>query len=462
VLLPELISRCARTLRQAARREDGFSIVEVLVSALLVALAAIGVFAALDSASATSGRNKARNTAASLAESDIERMRAMTPAQVSNLNESHTETVDGDAYTVASRADWVSDSSGAESCSVTNSNADYLKLTSTITSPQISAGNPIKSESIRAVPNGSFGPGKGTLAVEILDRTGTGVPGISVSVSGPQNFTESTNSLGCVLIGYIPVGTYTVSFSKPGHVESKLPNRQNVTDSVVIASEQTSGKSYLYDAAGGASVRFLTTEAVGDPDTVAANGVSFSVGHTGLGLPDFKAFSGPVGNTMTSGASHTLVPFASAYGVWAGSCKQADPTVQVPAAPANPPLTVPPGATSAQVDVRQPLLRVTVNNSSGTATNAARVTINHAVPGCAQSIDVVPPCNWDGSACVAPAPPTGVVMAALPYGDYSVCASTPVSGPTRRIKQTKQNKVANGTNHTVQLPGSNTTPATCP
>src|SRR5919204_544579 len=72
-------------LRARARGQEGYGLVEVLVSALLVALIAVGVFAGFDAASATSGNNKSRGVAATLAQQDQQRMRAMKLSDLAAL-----------------------------------------------------------------------------------------------------------------------------------------------------------------------------------------------------------------------------------------------------------------------------------------------------------------------------------------------------------------------------------------
>src|SRR3954451_19564509 len=63
--------------------ESGFSLIEVLVSALLVALVATGVLAGTAGPAHAGGDRRPRATGASLAQQELERLRALNPATLS-------------------------------------------------------------------------------------------------------------------------------------------------------------------------------------------------------------------------------------------------------------------------------------------------------------------------------------------------------------------------------------------
>ncbi|HEY1360403.1 MAG TPA: hypothetical protein VGF21_19025 [Thermoleophilaceae bacterium] len=437
MLLPEPIKRCSDALRRSAREEDGFTIIEVLVSAVLVALSAIGVFTALDSASATSGRDKAKNIASQLAESDQERMRQMRLSQINNLRETRTETSDGDSFTVTSRADWVNDASGTQSCTGSNTSFDYLKIRSTVTWSGMGSAKPVVEDSLRSVPNGSFSATQGSLAIQISDRTGTGLSGVAVSVAGAKNFNETTNSNGCIFIGYIPAGTYTISFGQSGYVESQQPNASNVVDSVVIQGQQTASQQYLYDRAGIAQVNFQTTASVGSGTVQNTTGDAFTVANTGLGIPAYESYTRTTSSgTMTSGATATLFPFSSGYNAYAGGCSQADPTLAANGSQATNPLTVPPGGTSTLVNVRMPRLQARLANV-GSSSSTSKIVFKPTTPGCTglASYSVT---NANGNSPAA-------VSLPLPYGTYTVCGEVTNTNP-HKFKQVTNvaNIVPNG------------------
>src|SRR4051794_2603468 len=110
--------------------EAGFGLVEVLFTALVVLIVSAGVLAGFNATSAATGRAKARSVAQTLAQNDQERLRAMPIATLADVDESNNysicDTGGGScvSYTVASKAQWVSDSQGLESCTTANAGLD--------------------------------------------------------------------------------------------------------------------------------------------------------------------------------------------------------------------------------------------------------------------------------------------------------------------------------------------------
>ena len=171
-----------------------------MASALLVVVA-LGVLKGLDSAQRSSGREKARSAAAALTEQDQERLRSFRAVDLANYDETRTVMVNNVKYTIVSQSDWVRDATGGtESCNSNTVQADYMKITSTTTSGLINTPiPPIKMSSLVAPPVGAFGDNQGTLGVQVNDRNGIGVPGVSVTITGPTSISNPTNSAGCAI-----------------------------------------------------------------------------------------------------------------------------------------------------------------------------------------------------------------------------------------------------------------------
>src|SRR5689334_6733144 len=83
--VPQALSRRMRALD--ARREEGLLLIEVLISAFLIVIIAVGTFTGIDSANKVQQSLRARSQATTLAQQDEERLRSLTTAQLSNLNE---------------------------------------------------------------------------------------------------------------------------------------------------------------------------------------------------------------------------------------------------------------------------------------------------------------------------------------------------------------------------------------
>ncbi len=287
---------------RALGAEDGFGIIEVMVSAIIVVIISLSTFAAIDAAGRTADSNRSRSAAASLAQDDLERLRSKKITELAALNispETRSVSVDGEAYTVQSKGEYVAGTAGSDNCASDDEAPKYLKITSTVTWPNMGTVKPVVANSLRATPSGTIGD-FGSLAVDINDRNGAGQAGISVTITpdataaanGGVTTTATTNAKGCILFGYIATGRYTVSFAKPGYVLAANPNAGSVSETAVVAADSIASKSYQYDQAGTAAVNYRTNTAYGNSTfTATTNGTGFSIGQAPLGTPSFKTFA---------------------------------------------------------------------------------------------------------------------------------------------------------------------------
>lgn len=482
-------------VRRRLAGERGFTMIEVLVSAVIVAMTAVGTFTAFDSANRTSGYNKARAVATRLAQAEQERVRALTPSQLTTLADASPVTapgfpksVDGRNYNVKSSAVWTTDPSATTSCAGMGNEAGYMRITSTVTWDNMGSFNPVVQDSIKAVQNGGFRDARGSLSVQIADRAGTGQSGVPVTITGPRSYSVTTNGNGCVLLGFVPVGTYTVSFNKVGYVLDGLPNAQAVSQTVQVDSEETGTASFNYDQAASLGVKFMT-RVPGAGSDIATTGDGFSVAQSGLGFPNAKKFgpySGANAATLLTGANNAAVtsspvqvlfPFTSAYGVYAGSCTDTDPT-QWPTGSTTK-LTLGTSATSlgtsgnggatlaadgavTNIPAFEPMMKVTVNRytnsgqtSTGAITSAAKVVVTPPNTQCAKPLSV----NTAANGTIADAS-----QVTMPYDTgYTLCAQdTTTSTGTKTVVKTVDNITRAGQSVTLTLPYSTTSKKSCP
>ncbi len=118
------------SLRDRLRDESGLTLIEVVVSALLVGLIALSLVG-LDAVGSTSADQQRRSQAVEIAQADQERMRAMSADQLQNLSQTRTVTLDGVAFTVTSTGQFLNSASNAGSCTATGTaNADYARVIS--------------------------------------------------------------------------------------------------------------------------------------------------------------------------------------------------------------------------------------------------------------------------------------------------------------------------------------------
>jgi Tfp pilus assembly protein PilV len=384
------------------RREDALGLAEVLVSLVVLVIIVLATYAALDGPSALSGQNKARTVAAALAEQDQERMRAFKATDLSNYFEKRDVTVSGVKYTIESRAVWTSDASGTESCSSSTKEADFVKISSTVTWPSMS-GAPVRTVSVVAPPSGGLGGDRGNLVVQLTDQAGAPVEGMPMTIS-PATATVSTNSVGCAYFGHIPAGSYQARFAQPGWVTPA-----GLTAGVVngpVTTGTTTTLSGRYARAAEVAVSFDTK--IGSADPVAAQAVAMTVVSPELPAPGTRTFT--TGRLESQIRADSLFPFTAGYGVYAGSCPAADPTAYIRDYWARYPGYVTPGpGGSASVKVRAPALRARVTRG-GTPLAGAHMVVRATGVGCTDVYALTT--ASDGY----PQTP------GLPFGTYSVCA----------------------------------------
>ena len=295
-------------------------------------------------------------------------------------------TQDGTPYTVVSRAEFVTDATGTASCEAGIASADYLKISSTVTWPSIGVRPPVYASSIVAPPNGSVSANSGSLAISVEDSHNVGIPGVGVSGSGAGSFTGTTGPDGCVVIGNLSAGNYTVTVSG---VASGLVDRDGAEPGPIdtsVVAESTNTLVLQYDEPGFIPVTF-TTIPYGGGTPVASSADSVIVFNTGM--TSARAFGIP-GTPVSQIDATSLFPFTSDYAVYAGTCEGDNPNPgnldPAPAPSAILSALVPPGGSPPPpTTVRQPAMHVTVyqgtNTSSPKAAGATVKIRDHSLLG---------------------------------------------------------------------------------
>jgi Tfp pilus assembly protein PilV len=433
-------------LNDAHEAEAGFGLIEVLVSAIILILVSLGTYSALDAASATSGSNRNRTLGNEVAQQDQERLRSFRAVDIANYSSTRTQVSAGVTFTIASKADWITDSSGTESCASGSAAANYVRISSTVSWPNMRGVDPIVLSSLMAPPNGSFSATQGTLAVQVIDRNGVGLPNVPVSISGATSLSDTTNSDGCVLWGGLPAGNYTRTVNVAGLVDQD-GNSPSVK-TVGVIGQQSTTDTVMLDTAGSIKAAFDTV-----PSGQAAQATlsdTFTIKHPSMSAPSYEVF-GTAGTFGTNVTATPLFPFTSQYQAYSGNCTGADPTLYG-VAPTY--VTVNPAAQTA-VTLREPALNVVVKRGSAVYPNA-HVRLTAKAAGCSGTTTL----KSNNAGLLIP---TTSALTALdpgvPYGDYDVCADD----GTRSIKVTGiQNRVAAGSAVTTLTIPTTGTSGICP
>jgi type II secretory pathway pseudopilin PulG len=395
------------------RSEHGSVLVEVLVGTILLALTTAAVLDGLDGAQKTGRKNRDRSSAATLAQQDLERMRAMPPTVLVDLNQTRTVTVANVPYTVVSKTSWVRDASGEVTCTTDETDAEYMKLSSTVSSPA-STDAPVTATSLLTPPPGALGANKGTATVKLTDRDGAPLEGVSVDLdqdSGTGFENDTTNEVGCAIFPFIDAGEWTAE------VDGGLVTWSGETPAespVTVAALKTSLTQLELDIPASLRAQFIT------PEGTAATWKSISVANAKLpsGTRTFTA--------ATFGASQDatgLFPFHDGYGVYAGTCKANNPAHWEPDYFETSGVgfaSLDPGELLEPVQVVVPQIVVTVNRS-GSGFSQARVYVKErdSTLQCTAVID-----NVTGTASGTNSYTSQTFTIPVPFGNYEVCGAT--------------------------------------
>lgn len=446
--------------RAGPSAEDGFTLIEVVVSAIVIALVMGATLGALQAAGRAGGEQRHQTEAYALAQKDQARMRSMQISQLDGLDESRNVTVGDSKYTITSTGEFVNDVTGTASCEEGTNSSDYLSITSTVSWPSIGERPPTVIKSIVAPPNGSIDEDTGELAVVIRDASGVGIADVPLSGSGAGTFSGSTGPTGCILFTDLNAGNYTLTPStSSGMVDPDGNTPSPIATSVV--GQSTNTVVLRYDTPGTIRVNFRTringTVTATTSDTV----VAFNSGMTA------PASFGTVGTRAGFLVIPSRFPFTSPYEVYAGSCDDNNPNPtgidNPPAAAAIAELTV---TKSQQVtgDIQLPALDLSVrtgtsstNQGSLLANATVKITdVNCTVGGnpVKRTYTTTTTAAPGGAGKLAAVGAATVPTPGLPYGTYDICAYNPGTNRKNTLSNVPVQTTATNTARTIYLGSS--------
>ena len=301
--------------------EAGDTLIEVLVSAIVIVLVVTATLTGLNNANHATSIDRARSQADALAQQDEDELRSEPVLKLSELSRTHETilrevTTGGTHYTITSTARYISDATATASCTSTSPSASYIQTSSTVTWPSIGKAKPVVETGIISPPADS------ALIVQVTGASGEPVAHMNVESIGPTDLTTETSGDGCAILAVTP-GEYTLNVHRAGYVD---PNgyensKEDPTSnhSFYVVAEATAKRSYEFAPAGWLAVNYSS----GSP-AVASQGDTFVIFNTGLTA--FRAFgkAGTYSSTVTS--PKTVFPFTSKYIVYAGTCESDLPT----------------------------------------------------------------------------------------------------------------------------------------
>jgi Tfp pilus assembly protein PilV len=402
--------------------EEGFLMVEVIISALLLGFIVIATMNGFFTSNRLTADERAHAQADVIAQQDEERLRGLQTSELTGLNETRQVKLKETTYTVESSAQFISDTTGTSSCSGSGSSADYIETESAISWTALKTRKQVVQSGLVAPPAG------GELVVQIENGRGGFTSGMEVSATGASTSSATTGTNGCVIFGPLEEGTYNVTASQAGYVnedgEKEPPVSKRTTS---VTGQSTATKSFQFAKAGAITATFEAA-----PSSLGtAQAPNVVVAQTGM-TTFRELLSADAYTTPSVTSPTTMFPFKTAYTAYAGTCEANKPTAF--GASKNPEVQVEPGATST---VKLPLPGMIVMLYTGKSTSKGTLVSKPEV--------YVKDTDVSGTNCdntsfklktvTTPTTAKGDLEApGLPYGTYTVCASFTSSGTKHAIK----------------------------
>jgi prepilin-type N-terminal cleavage/methylation domain-containing protein len=421
--------------KRFSHSQAGFTLIEVLVAALIVGLVAAGAASAFVSSLNSSGSLRLQAQAQTLAEQSQNRLRSMNIDELSNLDDTRTVNVSTPAglsapFTVHETASYVSDADGEPSCS--NPSADYLKTSSTVTWPNMAGRAPVTLSSVLTPSIGEIASDRGTLAVSVIDDQTAGIANATVAVteqSGSGSASGMTSSQGCVLFGDLPVGTYTVTVTPPAGtwVDAKTGKTvtaaaPDTTTATVNAGSKASAPAQVQiGLAGSAQFAFQTVYPLGVSGSATGAAPAVVLANPNFNSPSYRLCT-PADATSgcpAIGSQETAFPteatsigaaplFPTIYTVYPGVCSSDEPST--PAfGDTDGSVTVVAGQSSAPVTLTVPAMVVQLYSGS-----TANPGVIEALPNGANIVITDTGCGVRYIGYTGTPPPITSKQAALP------------------------------------------------
>lgn len=460
---------------QRKEGETGSILVEVMVSAILITIATIGVFSAFDAATRTTTDERHRARAHRLVQSDLARMRTMRISDLSPfLEETRELTVGGLDYTVESDATFISQATGTDTCDEDDASADYIRIRSTVRFGAKGNRQVVAAESVVTPPNSTAAAESGALIVEVVNARDEGVAGVPISGDGPTPFSRETGENGCAVFGNLLEGEYDVSVTAPGWVDRYgIAPVPQVTS---VVAEGTNTVVLQYDEPGAIEASFVARLASETAPQTPVGAQAVAVFNSGM--KEARAFKAIVAPSAPSEPSNplpetlpatSLFPFVSPYSAYAGACElnNPDPNGDTPSEAIADVLVEPGEAEPAKVMVELPVLRLKIykgtSSSPGSVATDAKVTLKDTA---------CPSAGLETRKLTVGT--TGELRVALHYsrkkgslGGYTFCASGTSTSSKRKVSLSNLNvpttagKIEAGTALTVYLRDGSTTSSDC-
>lgn len=260
------MNRLIRALRRRRHDDDGISLVEVMVSITVLAIAMAAVASTTISSLSVARDSRESVMASNVAQFELERLRSIpfvdwvvTARQAGGNSSTTTQTVtldSGVTYEITREVTWVASDADVDGCSTAvsgqGSGADYVRVTQTIGFPGRDLA-PVTNTTIITPRLDFYNPETGNLAVIVRDRDGRGAAGHVVQITGLAG-TEvaTTDRNGCAFFPFLSVDVddpsrngYDLEIETADHID--LASLQPaIAETIYVGAQQTAVVEYQY------------------------------------------------------------------------------------------------------------------------------------------------------------------------------------------------------------------------
>lgn len=443
--------------------EGGFVLIEILVSALVLVIASAGVLTLIQTTVNAQGEQRHGSEAYALAQEDQARLASMRLGSLKHLDETRPITLNKTEFKVRSLGVFLNDKTSTVSCTVGSSSADYVQLTSIVTWPGMRGAEKAKIVSLLSQSNGSLDPLNGTLAVSVTNEALEPMANVRVygTSTGGGAFDGYTDAAGCASfpdLPAVPIPNYTMTADATTAGLVNKDGKSIETKTVGVKANEAENVALQFDRPGTIPLNFKYP--VGSTGTFATGTADSVVAYNGL-MTTAKIVGAPGGTREATVNATPLFPFTSAYTLYPGSCSSNNPNSagKNPAGVAT--VVAPRGATTAPATIQMPALELTVKKGT-TAVKGAKVTITDTV--CKEEKGNYVKRTYTTNEAGRPSSSeTGLAEPALPWGQYTICASAAFSSSDKRKKETSATvqSLAEAKVVSIDLNSGYTSGATC-
>ena len=240
----------------------GFAMIEAIAAATLLVIVALGVLRGLDVANRSSGREKARSTAAALTEQDQERLRSFRAVDLANYerdrghHRQQGEVHDHVAGRLGSRLDR-RHRELQQQRDAGRLHADHVDDDVAARSTPRSRRSRCPASSLR--PIGAFGTNQGTLGIQVNNADGAGVEGMPVTIAGPVQ-PDQPDQLGGLRDLRLRADRLATPPASPAPAGSTRAATRLATVGATVSQGTVNVKTLIYDQAASVDATFDTED----------------------------------------------------------------------------------------------------------------------------------------------------------------------------------------------------------